>query len=119
MSSSWSGKPRATTWSGSMGNVQSSWASQPSSSGALPRATPNNESCSLLLRRLVLSGLATSAIAACSTAFAQSGEVTWRIGYFSGGLPLPDNAPPSALRQALRDLGYVEGRNVLYIARAA
>jgi putative ABC transport system substrate-binding protein len=72
-----------------------------------------------LLRRLVLSGLATSAIAACSTAFAQSGEVTWRIGYFSGGLPLPDNAPPSALRQALRDLGYVEGRNVLYIARAA
>jgi putative tryptophan/tyrosine transport system substrate-binding protein len=31
----------------------------------------------------------------------------------------PDAAPPSALRQALHDLGYVEGRNVTYVARWA
>jgi ABC-type uncharacterized transport system substrate-binding protein len=42
------------------------------------------------------------------------------LGYLSPGVRLPDGGPPAVLRQAMRDLGYVEGRNVItYFARFA
>ena len=43
----------------------------------------------------------------------------WRIGFLSGGPRPADGAPPAALRQALADLGYVEGRNVTFTGRWA
>src|SRR5712692_906244 len=48
----------------------------------------------------------------------QAGKVYW-VGFLSGTGPPPDGAPPASLRQALRDLGYVEGNNVAYTARWA
>ncbi|MEO8923871.1 MAG: ABC transporter substrate-binding protein [Caldimonas sp.] len=47
----------------------------------------------------------------------QAAQRVWRIGFLGGG-PRPSNGlVPEALRQALRDLGYVEGKNVVYSGR--
>ena len=43
----------------------------------------------------------------------------WRIGFLSGGPRPADGGVPNALRQALADLGYVDGKNVTYAARWA
>ena len=43
----------------------------------------------------------------------------WRVGFITGGARTPDGAPPAALRAALKDLGYIEGQNVVYVARFA
>lgn len=48
----------------------------------------------------------------------QTGKV-WRIGYLAAGARPSDGAPPQALRQALQELGYVDGRNVVYAGRWA
>jgi hypothetical protein len=41
---------------------------------------------------------------------AQQAEKVFRIGYLGSS----GSGPPQAFRQGLRDLGYVEGRNVGY-----
>jgi ABC-type uncharacterized transport system substrate-binding protein len=41
----------------------------------------------------------------------------WRVGFLTGGARTPDGAPPAALRAALKDLGYVDGQKVTYVAR--
>ena len=43
----------------------------------------------------------------------------WRIGYLEAGPRPADGAPPGALRQALKKLGYVDGKNVTYVGRCA
>src|SRR5207253_10814122 len=43
----------------------------------------------------------------------------WRIGYMSFGARPADGLVPASLREGLRDLGYVEGRNAVYIGRWA
>jgi putative tryptophan/tyrosine transport system substrate-binding protein len=48
----------------------------------------------------------------------QAGKVH-RVGFLSGGGAPPDGALPASLRQALRDLGYIEGKNVAYTGRWA
>jgi len=48
----------------------------------------------------------------------QPGKV-WRVGFLSGGARPADGSLPSALRQGLRDLGYIDGRNVTYVGRWA
>jgi putative ABC transport system substrate-binding protein len=50
---------------------------------------------------------------------AQQGGKAWRIGFLSSGARPSDDTPPAALRQGLRELGYVEGRNVAYVGRWA
>lgn len=50
---------------------------------------------------------------------AQPADKVWRVGYLSPGARPPDGGPPTVFRQSMRDLGYVEGRNVLYVARFA
>ena len=50
---------------------------------------------------------------------AQPADKVWRIGFLSPGVRTPDGGPPAILRQAMRDLGYAEGRNVMYVARFA
>ena len=44
---------------------------------------------------------------------------TYRIGYLSAGARPDDGAVPAALRQALQDLGYRDGKNVTYVGRWA
>jgi putative ABC transport system substrate-binding protein len=50
---------------------------------------------------------------------AQSPPKVFRVGHLAAPGPTPDGAPPRALREALRELGYVEGQNIAYEARFA
>ncbi len=70
-------------------------------------------------RRTFLSALSGSLLAAPLASEAQPGAKTWQIGFLAGGARPPDGVPPLPLRQALRELGYVEGQNVIYLSRWA
>ena len=48
---------------------------------------------------------------------AQPAGKSYHIGFLAGGSRPPDGKPPAALRQALSELGYVEGKNVTYAGR--
>lgn len=50
---------------------------------------------------------------------AQKPAKEWRIGFLSGGPRPPDGAPPAALRRALEELGYVDGKNLAFAGRWA
>ena len=50
---------------------------------------------------------------------AQQAPRTFRVAHLSAAARTPDGAAAAALRQALRELGYVEGQNVVYSARFA
>jgi putative ABC transport system substrate-binding protein len=53
-------------------------------------------------------------------AMAQPAGKVHRIGWLSPGFPRPDRDPPvDAFRQGLRDLGYVEGQNLVIAYRGA
>ena len=69
-------------------------------------------------RRLFTSCLALGVLAA-QLAKAQQARKTYQIGYLALGSRPDDGAPPAALRQALAELGYSEGKNVTYIGRWA
>ena len=69
-------------------------------------------------RRLFTSCLALGVLAA-QLAKAQQARKTYQIGYLALGSRTDDGAPPAALRQALAQLGYVEGKNVTYVGRWA
>lgn len=45
---------------------------------------------------------------------AQTAAKVYRIGYLDGGLPSTSKANVEGLRQGLRDLGYMEGRNFVF-----
>jgi putative ABC transport system substrate-binding protein len=49
----------------------------------------------------------------------QSPQKIFRVGHLAAPGRTPDGAPPRALREALRELGYVEGQNIVYEARFA
>ena len=49
----------------------------------------------------------------------QTAQKVFRVGHLAGSGRTPDGAPPAPLRDALRKLGYVEGRNISYEARFA
>jgi putative ABC transport system substrate-binding protein len=59
------------------------------------------------------------ALFAARNAFAQAPQRTYRVAHLSTAGRTPDNAPPRALREGLRELGYAEGQNVVYAARFA
>jgi len=69
-------------------------------------------------RQFLLTSLA-SALAAPRAAIAQPRTKTWRVGFLAGGARPADGVPPPSFRQALQELGYVEPRNVVYVARWA
>jgi putative ABC transport system substrate-binding protein len=70
------------------------------------------------LRRIVT--LALVILTAPLTTQAQPPTRVHRIGFLSPGLPRPDHDPPvDAFRQGLRDLGYVEGHNLVIAYRGA
>ena len=52
-------------------------------------------------------------------AAAQSPPKIFRVGHLAAPGRTPDGAPPRALREALKELGYVEGQNITYEARFA
>lgn len=58
-------------------------------------------------------------LAAPFLAAAQQPQKVFRVGHLAGGGRTPDGAPPGPLREGLRALGYVEGRNITYEARFA
>jgi putative ABC transport system substrate-binding protein len=76
------------------------------------------------LRRLVVRcGLvlvmALGVLTAPFLAASQPSQRVYRVGHLAAGGRTPDGAPPRALREGLRDLGYLEGKNVAYEARFA
>src|SRR6266404_2921825 len=70
-------------------------------------------------RRTVLLTFGGSLLVAACASHAQKAAKVWRIGFLSGGPRPADGAPPAALRQALEELGYVDGKNVTYVGRWA
>jgi putative ABC transport system substrate-binding protein len=57
--------------------------------------------------------------AASVPAAAQAPQKVFRVGHLAAPGKTPDGGPPRALVDALRALGYVEGRNIAYEARFA
>jgi putative ABC transport system substrate-binding protein len=70
-------------------------------------------------RRTFISSLACIALATPLDAIAQQPGKVWRIGYLASGARPSDGAPPAALRQALQELGYVDGTGISYVGRWA
>src|SRR5450631_1582306 len=70
-------------------------------------------------RRTVILAVGGSLLAAPFASHAQKPPKVWRIGFLSGAARPADGAPPAALRQALAELGYVDGKNVAYTGRWA
>ncbi|HEY5896193.1 MAG TPA: hypothetical protein VIV54_01425, partial [Burkholderiales bacterium] len=44
---------------------------------------------------------------------------TWKVGFLAGSARPANGLPPAALRQALAQLGFIEGKNVAYEGRWA
>ena len=70
-------------------------------------------------RRTFLGVIAGSLLAAPPAAEAQQAGRVWRIGYLSADDPSAAPHLVEAFRQGLRDLGYVEGQNVIIEFRFA
>jgi ABC-type uncharacterized transport system substrate-binding protein len=69
-------------------------------------------------RRAFVTGLGAGLAAPLSVAAQQPGKI-WRVGFLSGGAHPPDGSLPLPLRQALQDLGYIDGRTIIYVGRWA
>ena len=70
-------------------------------------------------RRTFIGSLACISLARPLDAVAQQTGKVWRIGFLASGARPSDGAPPAALRQALQELGYVEGTSISYLGRWA
>jgi putative ABC transport system substrate-binding protein len=70
-------------------------------------------------RRAFLGTLAGGLLTSPLAAEAQQAGKVWRIGFLAGGARTPDGGPPAPLRQALVELGYVDGKTVTYAGRWA
>jgi putative ABC transport system substrate-binding protein len=70
-------------------------------------------------RRAFLGTLAGGLLTSPLAAEAQQAGKVWRVGFLAGGARTPDGGPPAPLRQALVELGYVDGKTVVYAGRWA
>ena len=70
-------------------------------------------------RRTFVGAVACSLLASPLAALAQQEGKIWRIGVLWPGPASPPNSRIEAFRQGLRELGYVEGRNVEMVYRYA
>ncbi len=84
-------------------------------------ASPRYSNTPMLLRQLRFLGFALCAMlfALCSPAEAQQTGKIPRIGYLSPGNRTSESARSEAIRQALRELGYIEGQNIAFEYRYA
>ncbi len=73
----------------------------------------------LIVRCALVASVALGVLAAPFLAASQPSQRVYRVGHLAAGGRTPDGAPPRALREGLRDLGYLEGKNVEYEARFA
>jgi putative tryptophan/tyrosine transport system substrate-binding protein len=69
--------------------------------------------------KIVLLALCCLLLAPCSAAEAQKPKKVPRIGYLLPGNPTTDSARSEPFRQALRELGYIEGQNIVIEYRYA
>ena len=69
-------------------------------------------------RRAFITGIAGGLLAAPLAAEAQPAGKVWRIGYLGYGYPT-EPRDLKVFRQGLRDLGYVEGKNLVIESRSA
>jgi ABC-type uncharacterized transport system substrate-binding protein len=70
-------------------------------------------------RRMFLAGTGAVLLAAPLPAQAQQGGKVWRIGYLDQGSAIGNGPYFEAFRQGLRDLGWVEGKNITIDVRFA
>jgi len=70
-------------------------------------------------RRVAVLALTSALVATPIFSLAQRQAKVSRIGFLSNTARPADGAPPSAWRQALAELGYVDGQNVTYVGRWA
>src|SRR5262245_3948696 len=74
-----------------------------------------------MIMRMVAFILAVGVLAALpvSAQAPQSSGRVYRVGVLAMGSRSPDGRPPAALREGLQELGYVEGKNIVYETRFA
>ena len=72
----------------------------------------------MIRRRTLLTALGAAAMGRAWPALAQPAGRVWRVGILPGGLYAPRKFQWDAFQQRMRDLGYVEGKNVQYVIRA-
>ena len=65
-------------------------------------------------QRILALGLCAMLFALCVSAQAQQPAKVSRIGYLGLNFPSTNVERIKALRQGLRDLGYVEGKNIVF-----
>src|ERR1700751_4581844 len=70
-------------------------------------------------RRIFIASVASATLTVALGAGAQQSGKVWRLGYLELGPEPPDGVPPAPLREALQALGYVDGRNIIYVSRWA
>ena len=68
----------------------------------------------MIRRTVVISGLAVAALAAQIAAKAQPSVKVYRIGWLS-----PTTGPRPTFREALRELGWIEGKTIAFEIRSA
>jgi hypothetical protein len=96
---------------GTAGRGDGAYGSHEAAEGWRRGATTRAQSVGLKRVPLVVA-LAVGCLAASATGAQQQAGKLWRIGVLMNVYP-PDAEPPQALRQGLRDLGYVEGQNLV------
>ena len=72
-----------------------------------------------MLRSALGAWVIVGIVAASLPAAAQAPQKSFRVGFLSPVGRTPDGAPPRPLRDALRELGHVEGQSIAYEARFA
>jgi putative ABC transport system substrate-binding protein len=70
-------------------------------------------------KRILCLTLSATLFALCASAAAQQAEKVPRIGYLSGSPPSAIAEHNEAFRQGLRELGYIEGKNIVIEWRSA
>ena len=63
-------------------------------------------------RRTAIRRLASLFLSTAPLAYAQQAKKSWRIGYLTSGSTATEAFRAEGIRQALRELGYIEGQNI-------